>query len=317
MPAEQQYTVTESIEALGVDPKTFRRWLLKAKITLEKPENSIDDRIRSLTETQLRGLAEAHGRTWPPQPRTPKEQVPVTIGAFKQLVSNLVAPIEQEQSDQAEQIQEQGQQIIGLQGRADQIAQNVSTQQERAVAMALGAAEQANRIQALQDQVSDQAEQIEELEHQAQVHAEQISALLEQTAHLANLLEQIQADTSKAGRGRKPRTAATEEVSAVTTGTLAPGTITGGQLPGAPEEMPSELVGAAEFAEAHGINVGTAKSAYQSGRVPTLRGRWRGPTRQPITVALDATGRARFHELYSGHHDFVRGCPDCQSTTTR
>lgn len=75
-------------------------------------------------------------------------------------------------------------------------------------------------------------------------------------------------------------------------------------------ELEPGLVGAADFAELHGVNVGTAKSAWQSGRIPTRRGKWHGTGRNPITVALDAEGRSVFYQLYASNASF-QACPDC------
>lgn len=147
-------------------------------------------------------------------------------------------------------------------------------------------AEQTRRIQALEDARLADQERMIELERQLAVHAAQISSLL----------EQIQASN-------RPQTTRRKSSAEATTSTDQAG----------PPDLPPDLVGAAEFAEAHGINPGTAKSAFQQGRIPTRRGKWRGPSRNPITVALDAEGRARFHELYAGRRDFIRACQDCQA----
>lgn len=290
--AEKQFTVTESIEALGVDPKTFRRWLTKAGIDTKQQQGTIDERMRYLTETQLKGLAEAHGRTWPPQPRTTKpDQLPTTPGAFKQLVTNLVSaqvdPIEAEQSEQAEQIQGHSRLLADVIGRADRLERAAGATSETLSTLAISNAEQARRIETLeQARLADQ-ERFTELERQ----------LASQAAQIANLLEQIQA-------ANRPRAAHRQKAAAVAGESGEAADHAGTQ------ELAPGLVGAAEFAEAHGINVGTAKSAYQTGRIPTRRGKWRGPGRQPITVALDAEGRAVFYQLYSGHRDF-KACQDC------
>jgi len=293
--AEKHYTVTESIEALGVDPKTFRRWLDKAGIDPEKQRSAIDERMRYLTETQLKSLAEAHGRPWPPQPRARQaDQLPTTPGAFKQLVTNLVSaqvsPLEQEQSEQAEQIQGHSRLLADVIGRNDRLERAAGATSETLTTLATSHAEQARRIEALeQARLADQ-ERMTELERQLQAQAAQI----------ASLQEQMQtASRPRAARRQRSASQAGESGEAADHA--------------GPPELPPDLVGAAEFAEAHGINVGTAKSAYQSGRIPTRRGKWRGPGRNPITVALDAEGRARFHELYAGHRDFVRACQDCQA----
>ncbi len=54
-------------------------------------------------------------------------------------------------------------------------------------------------------------------------------------------------------------------------------------------ELEPGLVSAAAFAQAHGVNPATAKSAWQSGRVPTIRGEWRvAGVRGNILIALPA-----------------------------
>lgn len=56
------YTVSEAQALLGVDAKTFRKWLEKAEIDVSKQVSKLDERIRYVTETQLQKLAKDHGR---------------------------------------------------------------------------------------------------------------------------------------------------------------------------------------------------------------------------------------------------------------
>lgn len=53
----------QSQELLQVDPKTFARWLKKAKIDPSKQINLADPRKKFLTEEQILMLAKDHGRT--------------------------------------------------------------------------------------------------------------------------------------------------------------------------------------------------------------------------------------------------------------
>jgi len=56
------YNFGQSQELLQVDPKTFARWLKKAKIDPSKQINLADTRKKFLTEEQILMLAKDHGR---------------------------------------------------------------------------------------------------------------------------------------------------------------------------------------------------------------------------------------------------------------
>jgi hypothetical protein len=256
------YTYGECYAALHVDAKTFRRWLAKAGIQ-QNQISRLDERVKFLTEDQLRMLAEQHGRPWPPATR------PVVTPSMPGQVKLALDRIDDR--------------LAGLSTEYAKLAHVVSQHDE----------ELASQFHQLEEQSRLLADALVRI-NQAQ------ATIADQAAQIASLIEQFQA-ASRPRAARRQRSASQAGESGETADQAGP------------PELPPDLVGAAEFAEAHGINVGTAKSAYQSGRIPTRRGKWRGPGRNPITVALDAEGRARFHELYAGHRDFVRACQDCQA----
>lgn len=158
--------------------------------------------------------------------------------------------------------------------------------------------ERVTAIEIQTDQIAEQGRsladvllRVQSLERAASVATEQLTRLTllanDQAAQIAALSEQL-ATRSRPARQRAQQPGDDQDIS----------------------ELEPGLVGAADFAEAHNINVGTAKSAWQSGRIPTRRGKWHSSGRNPITVALDSEGRARFYELYHQHADF-QPCADC------
>jgi hypothetical protein len=85
---KKTYTFNECYALLGVDPKTFRRWLKKADIDPDTQKSKIDERIRYLTQEQLDQLATDHERTLtPPEEQAPTESAP--SGAYKLFVERL------------------------------------------------------------------------------------------------------------------------------------------------------------------------------------------------------------------------------------
>lgn len=245
------YLFTECYSLLNCDPKTFRKWLKKAGLDASAQKSTIDERIKFLTEDQLRQLAQDHGRPWPPQPRPAGEQpAPIAPGAFK-LVDERTGRHEHIISQHADQLAEHGRLLADAILRINQLEQSLSAATEQITGLTILTSKQARQIQELQEQIA----------------------------------------TARPRTTRRPASDDTDQ-----TGEIS--------------ELEPGLVGAAEFAEIHGVNVGTAKSAWQSGRIPTRRGKWRGPGRNPITIALDAQGRAVFYQLYSSNSSF-QACPDC------
>ncbi len=138
---------------------------------------------------------------------------------------------------------------------------------------------------AIKAHMADQENRLAELERK-------YSTTLQQLTDALLAIKELQ--DSKPRPGRKARTGDDQ-----------------GDDQGEATELEPGLVSAAAFAQAHGVNVGTAKSAWQSGRVPTVKGSWRVPgVRGPIQIALDAQGQARFYELYHDHDGFT-ACSDC------
>jgi hypothetical protein len=82
---KQRYTLTECYEVLQVDPKTFRRWMEKANITPQV--SKADDRVKYLTQEQLRELAEQHEREL--SEAVPTTAVALPPGAYKLLLDQV------------------------------------------------------------------------------------------------------------------------------------------------------------------------------------------------------------------------------------
>ncbi len=78
------------------------------------------------------------------------------------------------------------------------------------------------------------------------------------------------------------------------------------------DTLPDGFVSAMAFAGEHGIHEGTARKAIASGRLPAIQGKWK-LGRAYVVNALDASGRARFYELYSENEHFTP-CPECPHT---
>jgi hypothetical protein len=82
---KQRYMLTECYEVLQVDPKTFRRWMEKANITPQV--SKADDRVKYLTQEQLRELAEQHEREL--SEIGPATEVAMPPGAYKLLLDQV------------------------------------------------------------------------------------------------------------------------------------------------------------------------------------------------------------------------------------
>lgn len=82
--------------------------------------------------------------------------------------------------------------------------------------------------------------------------------------------------------------------------------------------LPDNLVGWREFSRLHNIGQSTVQYDIEHGKLPTVLGKWK-MGRTWVEKALDATGRARFYELYhdkldkEGEPQF-QACPDCPHT---
>ncbi|MGH2478352.1 MAG: hypothetical protein ACRDHW_01655 [Ktedonobacteraceae bacterium] len=87
----KSYTIRECCELLQCDAKTFHRWLRKGNINLEEQKGISDERTRYLTEDQIRALAWAHGRSWPPEPHNPNvpRSLNLSIGKYHNLVDRV------------------------------------------------------------------------------------------------------------------------------------------------------------------------------------------------------------------------------------
>lgn len=60
----ERYPLSKCYELLDIDPKTFRKWIEKAgwQSLLKQQKSKADDRVKYLTEEQLKNLAEMHER---------------------------------------------------------------------------------------------------------------------------------------------------------------------------------------------------------------------------------------------------------------
>ena len=102
------YNLKQSREFLQVDPKTFDRWLKKAKIN--KPINLADTREKLLTEEQILMLAQAHGRKvhFPASEQSEDAKDPVTLATLEERLSAL----EQMIARRFDQVEEQVRTLI-------------------------------------------------------------------------------------------------------------------------------------------------------------------------------------------------------------
>jgi chromosome segregation ATPase len=96
----KRYTLTDCYALFLVDPKTFRRWLNKAKMV---PQASrADDRVKYLTEEQVQELATLHERQLPAT--LPQETAMLSPGTYK-LVLDQIEELHQSHEHTGEQVQ--------------------------------------------------------------------------------------------------------------------------------------------------------------------------------------------------------------------
>ena len=102
------YNFRQSREFLQVDPKTFDRWLEKAKI--HKLINLADSREKLLTEEQILMLAQAHGRDvhFPASEQSEDAKASVTLATLDERLSAL----EQMIAHRFDQVEEQVRTLI-------------------------------------------------------------------------------------------------------------------------------------------------------------------------------------------------------------
>jgi len=74
-------------------------------------------------------------------------------------------------------------------------------------------------------------------------------------------------------------------------------------------DLPEHLSDIATFADLHQIPTTTVMKAIQTFRIPAVRGKWH-VGRSTIRVALDAAGRAAFHDAFHASKTF-KPCGDC------
>jgi uncharacterized coiled-coil protein SlyX len=94
MQQKKHYTVAEAIRILGIDGKTFRRWLRKANIEL--PVNPHDERVKRITVEHLRQLADMHERPLRALPQEPASPHPMTM-TLKRRIEELEAIVQSQQ----------------------------------------------------------------------------------------------------------------------------------------------------------------------------------------------------------------------------
>jgi chaperonin cofactor prefoldin len=273
--SEKTFTYGQCYELLDVDAKTFRRWLEKAEFDASSQVSKADNRVKFLLESQVKTLADDHGRPWPPRPAAPVDPNSTTIkrSEFK-LLDDKTRQQGADIGELDEQVEQHTRLLTDALLRIEKLERAMAATTEQHTAMALAAAKAATTIKELQEQVADQDDQIEELERQVKIHAEQISELTE---------------NGKRGPGKGKGKAQAHEDGI--------------------EDLPAHLVHVATFAELHGINPSTAIKAVQSTRLPAARGKWHHG-RSVIRVALNGDGRAAFYEQYSTAQGF-KACPDC------
>ena len=83
------YALTAAAQALETDIKSLRRWIKIEKWDVEKQTTPYDRRIIYLTEEQVKTLAQAHTRQWPPREQPATEQSHGTPSAINQIEGRL------------------------------------------------------------------------------------------------------------------------------------------------------------------------------------------------------------------------------------
>jgi len=273
---EKTFTYGQCYEVLDVDAKTFRRWLEKATFDVTGQVSKADSRIKYLTESQVKTLADDHGRAWPPRPAAPVDPESTTI---KRSEFKLLDDKTREHSaaivDLDGQAAEHSRMLTDALIRIQSMERAINSLTEQQTAMAIGASKAAGTIKELQEQVADQDDTIGELERQVQIHAETISTLNEQIqrAPAARKVGKVQAHSD-----------------------------------GVPD-LPADLVHVATFAEDHGIAPTTVMKAIGTARIPAVRGKWHYG-RSVIRVALNGEGRAAFWDQYHQANGFKQ-CSHC------
>jgi predicted site-specific integrase-resolvase len=91
---KKTYTFNECYAILGVDPKTFRRWLKKADINPDAQRSKLDERIRYLTQGQIDQLAADHERTLIPLEEAHTSTDSVPSSTYKRLLEELNERVE-------------------------------------------------------------------------------------------------------------------------------------------------------------------------------------------------------------------------------
>ena len=103
-PMSRTYNFGQSQKLLQVDPKTFARWLKKAKIDPSKQINLADPRKKFLTEEQILMLAKDHGREvhFPPLDQEEKAEQKASLAPLQ----DRLAALEQEMIRRFDQVTE-------------------------------------------------------------------------------------------------------------------------------------------------------------------------------------------------------------------
>jgi hypothetical protein len=112
-PMSRTFNFGQSQALLDVDPKTFGRWLKKAKIDPSKQVNRADPREKLLTDEQILMLAKEHGRDvhFPPLDQENESEAEVTLAtvdnritALEHLIAQLFADLQGDLTNLAQRV---------------------------------------------------------------------------------------------------------------------------------------------------------------------------------------------------------------------
>jgi len=271
------YTIMESIEALDVDPKTFRKWLKRASFDRTGQVSKFDERVKFLTEDQVKQLATDHGRPWPPQPRPVSQQSnPVTLGTFK-LATDRIDTLEHETRHLNTQAGIYRNQLDTQEEALERHADHIAQQQKQL-------AEAKQQISELQQQLTDTQAFYGTLVERLTEARTIITTQAEQAAQIVALFEQITAlQQQKPARRQAPRDT---------------------------PDLPAGTIPARAFAEAHSITRDRIEGMIRRNEIATTPTPLGSRTQHQLTPEQQESAIA----FWDAEHIKYQRCQDCPHT---
>jgi DNA repair exonuclease SbcCD ATPase subunit len=288
----KMYTLTEAQEQLGINPKTFRRWLEKANINPDTQVSHLDNRIKFLTEEQVVKLAHDHGVDLD-APRAKTAEI-IPPGAYKLLIEridNAEHNIQLFQDDLKNAwliIGTCQQSIIKLEEQLHQAQTTIDGCQQHIIKLE----EQLHQAQ------TTTAEHLNNVERDMQLHQDDlknawliIGSCQQSIIKLEEQLHQAQETiiTLQRPQQEHPRKAK--------------------DAPESVERLPEGLISWRAFADLHHVSQTTTSRSIASGFIKVIRGKWK-VSNGYIKEALDTQGRRDFWVQFHSTSSFTT-CDNC------